>query len=61
MGIKIYIAMEVGQGASGLRKIFTKEEHAKDWCDEMNRGERLCTVEYTYEEVDISEQIGIPT
>lgn len=50
---KIFIGFESGIGASPKKKLFKTKEKAEQWCDEMNRGERLATVEFLYEEMDL--------
>lgn len=52
---KIYVCFESGPGASSKKKFFKTKEKAQDWCNEMNNGERLATVEFVYEEIDLDK------
>ena len=50
---KFFMVVETGPGVSSTKKICKTREEAQKWCDYLNRGERLATVEFVVEEIDL--------
>lgn len=56
--MKIFLVVESGVRAVSSdfkKKAFSMREEAQELADELNRGERLATVEYVVEEFDLDE------
>jgi hypothetical protein len=54
--MKIFLVVETGVRVASSdfkKKAFSTREEAQELADEMNRGERLATVEYVVEEFDL--------